>query len=81
MLFLKQLKQSIPCSQSVNICLSVDRTPFGELIEDPGEGKPYLTNNRCQPQAECTIHWIGNTVIEEKPENYKSHYNYCPVGS
>lgn len=44
-----KMKEKRPSRQAVSEGLSVDRTPFGELIEHPREGKPYLTDDRSQP--------------------------------
>lgn len=74
-----EMKEKRPSRQAVNEGLSVDRTPFGELIEHPREGEPYLTDDRSQPQTKGTVNRMCDTILEEKGEDDESHDDHSSV--
>lgn len=70
----------LPERQAIKICLSVDGEPFGKLIKDPREGKPYLAYDRCEPQPKGIMHRMQDSVTKEEPKDNQPEHNHHPVG-
>lgn len=54
-----------PERKAIQISLAADWEPFGELIKNPGEGKPDLTGNRGKPETNCIMDWVHDSITEE----------------
>jgi hypothetical protein len=68
-------KYNKPKCKPVNIGFTIDWMPLGELIEEPRQGKPDLTNDRCQPQAIGIRHRMSDTILEEEAQDNETKNN------
>lgn len=68
-----------PERKAIQISLAADWEPFGELIKNPGEGKPDLTGNRGKPETNCIMDWVHDSITEENCYNHKPSNNHHSV--
>ena len=69
----------IPFGQPVNISLPINGGPLRELIQNPRNSKPDLTDNRSEPQGKGTVHGVCYSVVKEESQNDQSHNDHSSV--
>lgn len=72
-------KELSPDRETIEVSLTVNWKPFWELIKDPREGKPDLTDDRSEPETNRIMHWIQNSITKEDGQNHQPSYNHHPI--
>lgn len=65
--------------EAVEVGLAGDRAPFGELVEDPGEGEPDLADDGDEPERERVVGRGQDPEPEEEAEDQQPEDDHDPV--
>lgn len=69
----------IPFGQPLNIGFPINGRPLRELIQNPGNSKPDLTNDGNEPQAKSAINRMCYSVVKEESQNDQPHNDHSSV--
>lgn len=65
----------IPEREAIQVSLTVDGKPLGELIEDPRDSKPNLANDGHQPERVRLVDRVQNSVAEEETDHHQTNHD------
>lgn len=65
--------------EAVEVGLASDGAPFGELVEDPGEGEPDLADDGDEPEREGVVGRGEDAEAEEEAEDQEAEHDHYAV--